>query len=202
MEQQFQTSFIPKKPLAEDRIIKPRSVGVFSFLATIIFIASIVAGGGVYFYEILLTKQVASSADSLKRAQDAFEPTVINDLVALNKRLNSANDILNHHIAVTPIFKTLGDTTLKSIQYTKFDYSIPKGTSNILIKMSGKAPSYQSIAIQADNFGQNKYLIDPVFSNLNLDDKGSVNFDLTFSVDPSFVSYSSNITKANQNPTQ
>ncbi len=36
---------------------------------------------------------------------------------------------------------------------------------------------------------KNKYITDPVFSNLNLDDKGRVGFDLTFNVDPTFVNY-------------
>jgi hypothetical protein len=45
------------------------------------------------------------------------------------------------------------------------------------------------VALQSDLFAQNKNLIDPVFSNLTLDDKGNVDFDLEFSVDPSFINY-------------
>ena len=55
--------------------------------------------------------------------------------------------------------------------------------------MKGVADGYLSIALQADLFGKNKNLIDPVFSNLALDDKGNVIFNLTFSVDKNFVNY-------------
>jgi hypothetical protein len=48
---------------------------------------------------------------------------------------------------------------------------------------------YRSIALQSDLFTQNKNLIDPVFSNLTLDNSGNVLFDLEFLVDPSFVNY-------------
>ena len=53
--------------------------------------------------------------------------------------------------------------------------------------MSGLAIGYRSVALQSDLFAQNKNLIDPVFSNLTLDDKGNVLFDLEFSVDPSLL---------------
>ena len=73
--------------------------------------------------------------------------------------------------------------------------------------MSGQAIGYRSIALQADLFAKNKNLIDPVFSNLSLDDKGNVLFDLTFSVDQSFVNYkqvvkreSSSLSKINATP--
>ena len=58
--------------------------------------------------------------------------------------------------------------------------------------MSGQAIGYRSIALQSDLFttrDEGKNFIDPVFSNLTLDAKGNVLFDLEFSVDPSFVDY-------------
>jgi len=58
--------------------------------------------------------------------------------------------------------------------------------------MNGVAVGYRSIALQSDLFSTKdigKNFIEPVFSNLTLDDKGNVIFDLEFSVDPSFVDY-------------
>ena len=55
--------------------------------------------------------------------------------------------------------------------------------------MSGLAVGYRSIALQSDLLAKEKNFIDPVFSNLVLDEKGNVLFDLEFSVDPSFVDY-------------
>ena len=56
----------------------------------------------------------------------------------------------------------------------------------------GKNTGYTAIALQSDLFSSDKYkkyIIDPVFSNLSLDDKGNVLFDLEFSVDPTFIDY-------------
>ena len=58
-----------------------------------------------------------------------------------------------------------------------------------MVKTSGIAVGYKSVALQSDLFTKNKNLIDPVFSNLSLDNSGNVVFDLEFSVDPSLVNY-------------
>jgi hypothetical protein len=82
---------------------------------------------------------------------------------------------------------------MKTVRYTKFSYVL--GTdkkAQIIIQMSGQAVDYRSVALQSDLFNtkdEAKNFINPVFSNLTLDDKGNVLFDLQFSVDPSFVNY-------------
>ncbi|MFA5933820.1 MAG: hypothetical protein WC795_01165 [Candidatus Paceibacterota bacterium] len=190
MDKDFQTSFIPKKPLAEERVVRERPVNIFSFFATVIFFASLVSGAGVYFYKIVLTRQVAEMNTSLERAKEAFEPGLILDLQNLDKRLNSSKEILANHLVLSPLFKTLQDLTLKSVRFTKFDYSA-LSEQGISIKLSGQARSYTSVALQSDALAKNKYIKDPVFSNLNLDDRGNVTFDLSFMVDPSFLRYQS-----------
>lgn len=79
---------------------------------------------------------------------------------------------------------------MKTIRYTKFSYSVGSDKeSGVKIKMTGVAVGYSSVALQSDLFTKNKNLIDPIFSNLVLDDKGNVTFDLEFSVDPTLVDY-------------
>jgi len=128
----------------------------------------------------------------LALAKNRFEPSKIKQLQALDKRLKASSDILSKHIAISPIFQALQDITLKTIQYTKFTYDYTgEKNAKVAVKMSGQAVGYRSIALQGDLFSKNKNLIDPVFSNLNLDDHGNVLFDLNFSVDPSsnFLKY-------------
>jgi hypothetical protein len=199
MEQDFQTAFIPKKPLTEERTEAPRTVNVFSLVATIIFIASLASAGGAFFYKFYLGKSVEAETASLNRAKAAFEPTLIIEMKTLDRRITSANEILNNHITVSPILKSLQSLTLKSIQFTKFDYAVDPATKNINIKLSGvtsPAGSYTSIALQSDKLGENKYFQDPVFSNLNLNEKGGVTFDLSFTVDKSFLLYADNLNKS------
>ena len=64
-----------------------------------------------------------------------------------------------------------------------------KNAKLVTVKMSGLAVGYRSVALQADLFSKNKLFIDPIFSNLSLDNSGNVIFDLEFSVDPAFIDY-------------
>jgi len=128
--------------------------------------------------------------NDLELAKKRFEPTKIVQLQVVDKRLKAADEILSNHVMISPIFKALQEITMKNVSYTKFSYAFEEGkNAKILVKMNGVAVGYKSVALQSDLFAKNKYLIDPIFSNLALNDKGNVLFDLEFSVDPSFVDY-------------
>ena len=123
-------------------------------------------------------------------AKNRFEPSKITELQVLSRRLDASEEILAKHIAVTPIFEALQAITMKTVRYTKFSYDFKGDQTRIVtIKMSGQAIGYRSVALQSDLFAQNRNLIDPIFFNLSLDDKGSVLFDLEFMVDPLLFDY-------------
>lgn len=189
MEQNFQTSFIPKKPMIEERVKTSRPTSFLTVISIFIFFAVVLAGGGLYFYKGIVQKNITTMSNDLALAKNRFEPSKISQLQVLDKRLRSSDEILSKHVAISPIFKALQDLTMKTVRYTKFSYSLDENSSKILVKMSGQAIGYRSIALQSDLFLKNKYIMDPIFSNLSLDDKGNVLFDLEFSVDPSFVNY-------------
>jgi hypothetical protein len=190
MEPNFQTSFIPKKPIVDERAPVARSVGILFIASVFILFAVLIATGGLYFYKGIVTKDLADQQTSLTAAQNRFEPSKITELQILDKRLRASTEILSKHISITPIFTALQDLTMKSVRYTKFSYDVGTGqNATVDVKMSGQAIGYRSIALQSDLFAQNKNIIHPVFSNLTLDNSGNVIFDLEFSVDPSFVNY-------------
>ncbi len=187
----FQTSFIPKKPLAEVRAPAKatRSFGLLSLISTILFFATIAAAGGVYLYKASLASQVNELSTSLDRARSAFEPSLVETLQILDKRFNASKEVLANHSTISPVFKSLEDLTLKSVRFTKFTYEIPADTNMLTVKMSGSARSYTSIALESDMLGRNKYFQDVVFSNLQLDAAGNVGFDLAFTIDPAYLNY-------------
>lgn len=190
MEQNFQTSFIPKKPIIEERSASSRPINFFTIISVFVFFTVLIATGALYFYNGILAKNITKMENDLNLAKNRFEPAKIVQLQVLNKRLIASNEILSKHIAISPIFKALQDITMKTIGFNKFSYSFDDSkNAKIVIKMNGSAVGYRSVALQSDLFTKNKNFIDPVFSNLSLDDKGNVLFDLEFSVDPNFVDY-------------
>ncbi|MFA4975286.1 MAG: hypothetical protein WC839_02865 [Candidatus Paceibacterota bacterium] len=201
MEQNFQTSFIPKKPMIEDRAVKSRSISILTIISIFIFLTIVIATGALYFYKGILTKNISKMESDLTLAKDRFEPAKITQLQILDKRLDASSEILSKHVAISPIFEELQAITMKTVSYTKFSYVVDDANTKIIVKMSGVALGYRSVALQSDIFAKNKYFIDPVFSNLLLDDKGNVVFDLEFSVDPVFLDYKKVFETTNQNPT-
>ena len=198
MDQNFQTSFIPKKPMIEEPIRNvSRPISVFLVFSIFIFITMLLATGGLYFYQGILEKNIAQMKVDLEKAKNRFELSKITELQTLDKRLKASTEILKSHVAVSPIFDALSKITIKTIRYTKFSYAFDNtDKSKVLIKMSGQASwtqGYKAIALQSDIFsGDNEYkklLIDPVFSGLTPDTKGNILFDLDFSVDRGLVDY-------------
>ncbi len=199
MEPNFQTSFIPKKPMIEEPMARPsRPASFFLIVAIFVFFTMILASGGLYFYKATLGNSIVEKKSSLVSAKGRFEPDKIAQLIVLDKRLQASKEILAKHITVSPIFDALSKVTIKNIRYTKFSYVLSTdGSGKVLVKMSGLASwalGYKAIALQSDIFAQNKdyntFFIDPIFSNLVPDAKGNIIFDLDFAVNPISINYS------------
>lgn len=190
MEQNFQTSFIPKKPIVKERTAVARPVGSLLVISLFVLFTVLIATGGLYFYKEITAKKIESMKGDLALAQNRFEPAKIAELQVLDKRLRASTEILANHIAITPIFSALEEMTMKTVRFTSFAFALGEEKSfPIEVKMSGQAVGYRSIALQSDLFAENKNFIDPVFSNLTLDQSGNVLFDLEFSVDPTLLRY-------------
>ena len=176
--------------MIKDRDTVTKPFGFLFIISLFILFTVLLASGGLYFYKGVVAKNITSLENTLNLAKNRFEPTKISELQVLDKRLRASTEILSKHIAVTPIFKTLEQITMKTIRFNKFSYEfVTDKTTTVNVKMSGQAIGYRSIALQSDLFAKNKNLINPIFSNLTLDNSGNVLFDLDFSVDSNFVNY-------------
>lgn len=190
MDKEFQTSFIPKKPLVEEKAPRSRKVSLFNFLATLIFFASLAAAAGMYFYKSSLEASIEKKQADLERAQAAFEPEAINELVTLDRRLETSLELLDKHLAVSPIFDLLSDVTLTTVQFTDFKFSVPeKSGDDITVELLGVAPGYKTVGLEEEAFAGNRYIKNPVFSDLTLGTRGQVTFNVEFSVDPALLEY-------------
>ncbi len=196
MDNNFQTSFIPKKPLADtSTVARSSSTSFLSLIAWLLVIAAGVFAGGSYLYKKNLESSLTRMRSDLAAARNSFEPSLITELQKLNKRIDSANELLANHVVITPVFSTLSKSTLKSVQFTRFGYTLPSDSgSSVTVRMAGKARDYTSIALESDQLAANKNIHNAIFSNLSLDERtGFVNFDLTFTVDQDLIRYTNHL---------
>ncbi len=187
MDPQVPTSFIPKKSLVGE----PSRGGVRSLvtlLAILMFVASVLAAGGVFAYGKYLDRALADKDESLKKAEGAFDTASIIDLSRLDIRLEQAHVLLGSHVAPTGVFTFLSATTLERVQFNSLALEIsPDGSAKI--NLSGVADSFSSLALQSDQFSGAKVLRDVVFSGISTDAGGRVQFSVSAKVDPSILSY-------------
>jgi hypothetical protein len=191
MENSFQTSFIPKKPITSSETSKaPRSL--LSLVSTFLIIILILITGGLFGYKIYLAKQKEALSVSLAQARDSFEKETIDELSLFDKRTEVAKKVLGDHLVFSPMFSLLGEMTIPSVQYTDFEQQTNKGTYSV--KIEGLARDYRSIALQADAFNtpKGRSFKNVLFSNLIKDKNNNITFDLEFDVDPNLLSYEKN----------
>jgi len=184
-------SFIPKKPLAPRSGRSQGSRGIVFSAAVLVFVLSLLGAGGVYSYEKITEKNIASKSDTLEQARGAFEPSLITEMERVDTRISAANEIIEKHVAFSEFFKILEELTLQTVRFSRFNYSFVEGKPKI--RLDGEARNYSSVALQSDIFGDNKYLKNPIFSNLGLAKDGNITFNLELNLEPSFMLYKESI---------
>ncbi len=197
MENSFQTSFIPKKPIISNNnsgiVDGTSSISipiVFSF--SLVLIVSLIAGG-LFIYKGYLDKNREDLHTQLLKIRASFDKDTIAELELFDKRTSASKKILENHIVLSPLFELLNKLTLTSIQYTTFQHST---VNNIFsVKLTGIARDYKSIALQADVFNTTEGAMfkNVIFSDLTKDKNNYVTFSLSFDVDKALLSYSNNI---------
>jgi hypothetical protein len=210
MEPTIPTSFIPKRPIESSAAPAPhrsRSVGLLSLITFVVVIGTGIAFASVYFYQKQLVSQKAKLEQSIGEARDGIGTEFVSDMKRLDARISGIKELIKNHIVVTPIFEALEASTLRSVQYKDFGYSIkpdPTTKLDILeVDLSGTAKNYASIALQSDAFSTNALIKNPVFSNLTVDDKSrTINFKLVFTVDMADLSYQTFIDSLNKKNNQ
>src|SRR3989344_4992453 len=192
MEPKFQSSFIPKGPLASSVASpipgqKTKGRGLLAFLALVTFIISVVLALGMFGYKFYLKYHIDEMGTALEEARATLQPETIRELTRLDDRIISTKELVSKHRALTPLFEFLEISTSRTVRFNSFSYSTTD--RGLELDMKGEARGYAALAFQADIFNKSKYFKDPIFSDLNLNEKGSVVFSFTAVVDPSLVLY-------------
>lgn len=189
MDPQVQTSFIPKKSLVESRG-HGAGVGLLLLLSILLFALSVVGAGAAFAYQGIERGLIANKDTSLKAAEGAFEPNVIEDLIRLDSRLKRTSDLLQKHIAPSGVFDFLSTITLEKVQFTSFGFTAAGGNGGgATINLTGVGDSFSTVALQSDQFGATRLLKDVVFSGVAVGAGGKVSFSVSATLDPSLYIY-------------
>lgn len=189
MDPRFQTSFIPKKPVtAPVRGKASEPVSLLTVISTSIFIAAIALTGAAFGYEKILSQDIEENKATLEQAKAAFDPDLIEQIIRLDNRIDSASELLGQHVAVSNLFRLLEENTLKTVRFTSFSFDF-LGGDKVTIDMDGEAAGFTSIALQSDKFNSNPIFKNTILEDLKLEETGMVSFNVVTSVDPTSIMY-------------
>lgn len=193
----FNTSFIPKKPVATPSAtsksggvnFKRKGPNLLSLIGLFIFLVSVVATGGVYFWKIQIENQIADQIENLKQARNEFDEQTIANANRLNERIIAVDNILENHVAPSNVFAILEESILQSIRLRSFSYT-SQDDGTVKISGSGNALGYEGVVVQSDKFGETGLFRDTIFSNVQTAQDQSVNFNFSAAMDKNIFLYS------------
>jgi hypothetical protein len=186
-----QTTFIPRKPVADTAYARSGNKGVTRFVVFCVSVFGIVVltAGGLYGYQYYLDTILAKTQSSLTQTLNQFDAGLIAHMHDLNSRLSIAQSVLDNHLALSQFFSFLGAATIQSVRFSSFSFS----TSNnaLTVTLSGQAASFSALAAQELQLNQDTsgFITKPVISGISLGSDGTVNFSLTGTILPGAVSY-------------
>ncbi len=182
-----QASFIPKKDNTGGFAYKT-SGGLFSFFSSLIFIVTLVSSLGVFAYDKYLSGRIARMENNLTLARQSLRPDLIKELSRSDARLVSAKELIDKHITLSSFFEFLQINTLKSVRFNGMSFSKGEGDT-FTVTMKGEARTYATVALQASIFSSDSNLINPQFSDLDLNENGMVVFSFKTGINPKLISY-------------
>ncbi len=195
METKFQASFIPKQPVTEELERRGGSGGLVFLVSFLIFAVSLLAAGGAVIWNKVLDAQIVKEKDSLKVNEAALDSNSVREFVRLRDRIDSANKLLQNHIAPSNIFGALEEYTLKRIRFNDFAYAYA-GVDKVSVSMRGQAEgfdAYEAISMQSKQFTIPKLknvFKSPIFGDLNfIESSNIVTFTFSTIVDSRLISF-------------
>lgn len=195
MEQKFQSSFIPKKQ-SEDKgfvIRAKKPMTMFYWLSMGLFFLTVILSGTLFAYKrFVLVKQLEQKKQQIQDEINSFDRELTNTLTILKRRVDAGEKLLSEHISVAPVFSLIESLAITKLFFNDFSFTATPG-EDAKIEAHGEVPSYAALAFQSETLKQSDMILNPVFSELNLNDLGRVVFFLETGVAPSLVSYRTNI---------
>jgi hypothetical protein len=199
MDPRFQTSFIPKKPIAGESQSRVKTINLFVLISTVIFVASIATAVGAFLYERVVASQIEQDKETLNRAREAFDPELIRKIVRLDERIETSQGLLTNHIGVSNLFDLLEKITLKTVRFKEFSLE-HLAKDKTTLSMKGIAQGFVAVALQSDKFSADPLFKNTIVGDIALEPNGSVSFSVITSIDSAVISYAANLPKLNSQP--
>lgn len=190
MEQNFDTSFIPKRPIfKEEGLQRHEPVPVVSLVGFAVFFAALILTGLAFFFHQKESIAVQNLSAQLATEKERFNPQAIEELKSMSARLKFAKQVIDNHVAASPVLDLVEDVTIKSVYYQGLTLAKDE-KAGYGLKLMGKAPNYGLLYAQLEAFRAEPKIRDAEVRNIQLDEqRGEVTFEALLLLSPEVMKY-------------
>ncbi len=159
---------------------------IFFVIAAVIAAGAVLSAGAVFGYEFYLKNSRDQKSAALAEAQRSVNLDTVEGFIRLKNRLNAVETLLNKHIELSEFFDTLETRTLQTVRFSKLLISVGADQS-AEIEMEGTARTFNALAAQSASFAAEKRIKRAIFSDISVNENGTVAFSLTAVIDPRLI---------------
>lgn len=180
------TSFVPKQPVAPAGRRQKRGTNILMLVGMGLALISIVLALGVFGFELYLKSARATKAAELARAQESVNIDTVEEFIRLKNRLSAVETLLDEHVELSEFFEVLEVRTLQAVRFSSLSISVNDDRS-AEIEMEGVARTFNALAAQSTQFAAEKRIKRAIFSDIAVNQNGTVAFSLTATLDPRLI---------------
>lgn len=180
------TSFVPKQPVATSSRKQQSGTNIFFIIGGVIAIVSLLLAAAVFGYEIYLKNARDQKTLGLAEAQKAVNLDTVEGFIRLKNRLSTVESLLNQHVELSEFFDTLEARTLQTVRFSGLSVTVEADRS-AEIQMEGVARTFNALAAQSSAIAAEKRIKRAIFSDISVNENGTVGFTLTATVDPRLI---------------
>ena len=166
------------------RIQSSTQGGVFLFYASLVVaVFVLLTWGGLLVYRQTLRKNIENWKIRVEQLESELRPDLINQLLALSRRLGSAREVLTNHSFSSRVFDLLEKDTHPQVDFSSFQFS----AESRKVDLTARAANYRVVAEQVAFFEADPQIESVDFAGLHLDGRGAIAFRLTIKFKPSLL---------------
>lgn len=153
-------SFIPKSGVKTvQRTRGARRIYVLAYISYIVFFSTLFAVIGVYVYGVTVSRSLTSLKDQLIAERQRFSVTDIESVKMLDKRLSTAQQLLQESSAPSRLFTDIESIVASNIYFSAMSYrQLPN--RQFSIELTGRANNFSDIIGQRNLLGSSALLQD------------------------------------------
>lgn len=182
------TSFVPKQAIQASSMhgIRRHGANPINIVAPGILLITVLAAGAVYGYERYLVDKKAVAAADLLAQEQHIDQEGVREFIRLRDRLSTGTKLLSDHVTLSTFFSKLEKITLQNVRFESLALTVGADRT-AEIKMSGAARSFNALAAQSTLFSSDSSIHRAIFSGVNQNTDGTVDFSVSATVSPNLV---------------